>query len=132
MARFKVLAAKYKFYWFTALMFLTGIMWMVIGIRLPWHISLLILMVAIYSDMLTTYLCTHLSGREGNPVVAFMFKRISIWGTFMLSACIWCLYIYFMWMRSLESVQTAMAITYWWVPLNNVLVLRRLRKECRN
>jgi hypothetical protein len=130
-ARFKVLAAKYKFYWFTALMFCTGIVLMLLGVTFPRTIALVVLLGAIFTDQFTTYKCLKLSGREGNPVVAFAMRKISVWGTFMVSACIWALYIRFMWMNSQVNVQTAIALTYWLVPVNNILVLRRLNKVKR-
>ena len=127
MAKIKLFAAKYKFWWFTALMFATGIMWMLIGITLPRQVALVLLLLAVFSDMFLTYQCLRYTGKEGNPVVAFAMKKFSVWGTFMISACLWALYIKFKWTDSVPSVQTAIALTYWLVPLNNLLVLRKLK-----
>jgi hypothetical protein len=130
-ARFKVLAAKYKFWWFTALMLSTGTLIMLSRITFPYALALVVFLTAIFSDMYTTHLCLRMSGKEGNPMVAFLMKKASIWGSFLLSACIWALYIHFMWMNSRANVQTALALTYWIVPINNLFVLRRLKKQRR-
>lgn len=131
MARLKILAAKYKFYWFTALMLVTSVLILLSGIRLPYTVALVVLLMAIFTDMMSTYLCLKVSGKEGNPAAAFLMRKLSIWGTFLISACIWSLYIHFMWIRSDMQVETAVALAYWLVPLNNILVLRRLNKQRR-
>ena len=116
---------------FGACMMGIGALMMYLGIHLPREISLPVLLMAVVMDFLTTYLCLKAKGREGNPIVAALFKRIGIAGTFAVMVCIWVAFIYFRWWPSEPVAQTIVAIVYWIVPINNTIVLKRLTKRNR-
>jgi phosphatidylglycerophosphate synthase len=118
-----------KFIMFAALVMGLAVMVMLSGLTFSTPVSFVILAVAVSGDFLTTYLCLRAQGKEGNPAVAFLFKRIGIGGTFMVMVGIWGLFIAFRWLPSSLGAQTAVALVYWIVPVNNTVVLRRLNKR---
>lgn len=99
------------------------------GFVLPTAGSLAVLITAVSMDFLSTHLCLRAKGREGNPVIAFLFKKLTVWGTFGLMACIWIAFIWLRFLPSNDYSQMAIAFTYWLVPGNNLIVLRRLKKR---
>lgn len=117
-----------KYVAFVVLMLGTASVIFISGFRLPTPMALMVLVMAVSADFLTTYLCLRKKGREGNPVIAFLLKRIGVWGTFGLMACIWAAVILFRWLPADVGSQTAIAFTYWLVPTNNLLVLGRLNR----
>ena len=117
-----------KYIMFVALMMSVACMVLLSGFTLPTLWGLVLFICAIGADFLTTYLCIRSRGTEGNPVIAFLFKRISVGGTFLMMACLWSVFIWLRWLPSNLNVQTATACTYWLVPMNNLVVLKRLMK----
>lgn len=101
------------------------------GFVMPTPIAILVLVLAIFSDTFTTYLCLMKKGQEGNPVVAKLFKKLGYKGTTAVWLGIWALIIWFRVLPASETVQTAVAIAYWLVPMNNLWVLRRLSRTPR-
>lgn len=101
------------------------------GFRLPTPVALVSLICAVSADFLTTYLCLREQRKEGNPVIAFLFAKIGIGGTFGLLACIWVVFILFRWLPSTHGIQTAIACVYWAVPVNNLIVLRKVKEANR-
>ena len=99
------------------------------GFSMATPIAILVLVMAIASDTTTTYLCLRKKGQEGNPVVARLFKKLGYKGTTAVWLVIWVLIIYFRVLPAPEQVQTAVALAYWLVPMNNLMVLRRLSKR---
>ncbi len=99
------------------------------GLVFPTTIALVVLISAIASDFLTTLGCLKEKGREGNPVVALLFRKVGIYKTFALVAVVWACFIMFRWMNQTEGIQTAIAIAYWMVPVNNMMVLRKLKRQ---
>jgi len=120
-----------KYIAFIVLMFSTALVVFYLGLRLPTPAALVVLVMAVGADFLTTYLCLRQSGREGNPVMAFLFRRVGIGGTYGLMVCVWIAVIWFRWLPTDVGSQTAIAFTYWLVPLNNLIVLRRLHRMNR-
>lgn len=118
-----------KYVVFIALMLATACLILYSGLVLPSMIALLIFVLAITSDFLTTWLCLRMRGKEGNPVMAFLFRRVGILWSFGIMAVLWVVIIMTRFMPAVEGVQTAIALTYWYVPINNILVLRRLTKQ---
>jgi hypothetical protein len=92
-------------------------------------VALLILVLAIASDFLTTWVCLRKQGREGNPVIALLFRKIGLYKTFGLMAVLWICFIVFRWLNTPYSSQTAVALVYWMVPINNMVILVRLNKK---
>jgi len=99
------------------------------GFAMTTQTAILVLVLAILSDTTTTYLCMRKKGQEGNPVVAKLFKWFGYKWTTAVWLCIWVLIIWFRVLPASETVQTAVALAYWLVPLNNLWVLRRLSKR---
>lgn len=124
----KILKNNLKLFAFVAIVLGTACVLMLSGFHLPTFASLAVLLFAIGCDDLTTYLCLKKSGREGNPIAAFLMKKAGIKGTIIIMACIWGVIIYTRWLPSQPSSQTAIAFAYLLVPINNLWVLRRLTK----
>lgn len=114
---------------FAALMLATGVLSMYFGLKLPTCVALVILILAAASDYYTTWKCLKKGGKEANPVIAFLFKHITVPGTFGLTMCFWVWFIIFRWLPTPETSQTGVALMYLLVPLNNMMVMRRLRKR---
>lgn len=119
-----------KYLIFVVLMLGTALLILLSGFALPTAIALLVFVLAITSDFYTTHRCLKNRGREGNPMVGFLFKRVGVYKTFGLMAVFWVCIIWFKWLPSTEGVQTAVALVYWLVPINNLIVLRKLSKRC--
>ena len=96
------------------------------GFAFPTWIALLVLILAIAFDFLTTWACLRKQGREGNPVMALLFRKIGLYKTFGLMAGIWVCFIVFRWLGTPDGSQTAVALVYWMIPINNSVVLMRL------
>ncbi len=117
-----------KYVIFILLMFGTAILVLATGLALPTVIALLILVSAISADFYTTWACMQKQGTEGNPVMALMFRKIGLRKAFCVMAIMWIIFITFRWFPQEAGVQTAIAFAYWLVPLNNLMVLIRLKK----
>ena len=120
-----------KYIVFVALCMCVAVAVFLSGFTLPTLIAVPVLVLAIASDTTTTYLCLRKKGQEGNPIVAKLFKKLGYRGTTAVWLIIWALIIYFRVLPATEQVQTAVAFAYWLVPLNNLMVLRRLSKRAR-
>ena len=118
-----------KYVGFIALMLGTACLIFISGFTLPTLVALLVLLLAVIADFYTTWRCLKERGKEGNPMVAFLFKRVGLRASFGLMAGLWALIIIFRFLPAVEGVQTAIALVYWVVPLNNLVVLRRLRRK---
>ena len=118
-----------RFIAFVALMLATACLILLSGFALPTVVSLTVLVFAISSDSLTTWLCLKSKGREGNPAVAFLFRKVGVFKTFGIVACVWTVFIVFRWLPQIDGIQTAVAFTYWLVVMNNLIVLIRLRRR---
>jgi len=117
-----------KYIAFVALCMGVAIVVFLSGFTMPTSVAISVLVLAIFSDTTTTYLCLRKKGQEGNPVVARLFKKLGYKGTTAVWLVIWVLIIYFRVLPAGEQVQTAVAFAYWLVPMNNLMVLRRLTK----
>ena len=118
-----------KYIAFVALCMGVAIVVFLSGFTMPTSVAISVLVLAIFSDTTTTYLCLRKKGQEGNPVVARLFKKLGYKGTTAVWLVIWVLIIYFRVLPAGEQVQTAVAFAYWLVPMNNLMVLRRLTKR---
>ena len=118
-----------KYAIFIALMLGTATLVLFSGLAFPTMIALVVLVSAITSDFYTTLRCLKEQGKEGNPVVALLFKRVGVYKTFGLMVCVWTCFIVFRWMHQTEGIQTAVAIAYWLVPVNNMIVLAKLKRK---
>ena len=118
-----------KYIAFVALCMGVAIVVFLSGFTMPTSVAISVLVLAILSDTTTTYLCLRKKGQEGNPVVARLFKKLGYKGTTAVWLVIWVLIIYFRVLPAGEQVQTAVAFAYWLVPMNNLMVLRRLTKR---
>lgn len=118
-----------KFVVFVAAMLVTACLIVLSGLAFPTVVALLVLVSAISLDFYTTWRCLKEQGKEGNPAVAFLFRKVGVGKTFCLMAAFWTMFIMFRWIHQTESIQTAVAIVYWVVPLNNMIVLAKLMKK---
>src|ERR1035437_2615307 len=101
-------------------------------VTLPTAISLAVFVAAISLDFVTTWKCLKAGGREGNPIVAGLFKKIGVRNTMLCTAGVWVLILVFRWLPGTLIGQTSTAIVYWIVPLNNIMVLRREQKKLQD
>ena len=111
---------------FMALMLGTAVGLQLMRVSLPTLIALMIFVCAIILDFVTTWKCLKRGGKEGNPLVAGLFKKIGVKKTFALTATAWILIIVFRWLPTTQIGQTSVALVYWLVPLNNIMVIRRM------
>ena len=116
---------------FMALMLGTAVSLQLLRVSLPTLIALMIFVSAIILDFVTTWKCLSLGGKEGNPLVAGLFKKIGVKKTFALTATAWILIIVFRWLPTTQIGQTSVALVYWLVPLNNIMVIRRITNAKR-
>lgn len=113
---------------FVMLMMCVAVVVFLSGFHMPTIMSVIVLTVAVFSDSFTTWLCLRNRRKEGNPVVAFLFKKLGFMGSTVLWWMVWVLIIWFRVLPAPENVQTAVAIAYWLVPANNLMVFIRSRK----
>jgi len=126
------LTKRYKYLLFVLLMLGTACTIFISGLEFATIVALIVFLCAISADFLSTYLGLKVGGREGNPVIAFLFKKLTVGGTFALMGVLWTAFILWRFLPSNAGSQTAIALTYWLVPVNNFVVLKRLqRKQCR-
>ncbi len=118
-----------KYVGFVIAMLGTAFLISVSGFTLPTIVALLVLILAVTADFYTTWRCLKERGKEGNPMMAFLFKKVGLRASFCLMAGLWALIIIFRVVPAPESTQTAIALVYWVVPLNNLIALRRLRRK---
>ncbi len=118
-----------KYVGFMVLMLGTAFLILISGFTLPTTVALLLLILAVTADFYTTWRCLKERGREGNPMMAFLFKRIGLRLSFCIMAGLWTVIIIYRFLPAVEGIQTAIALVYWVVPLNNLVVLRRLRRK---
>jgi len=118
-----------KYVIFIALMLGTACLVLFSGLVFPTVVALTVLVLAITSDFYTTLRCLKEQGREGNPVVALLFKKVGVYKTFGLMVIMWTCFIMFRWLPQTEGIQTAVACAYWLVPANNMIVLAKLKRK---
>ena len=121
-----------KFWVFSAAMMASMLALIIAGMETGIHPSedeaMIVMAIGVCLDMLSTYLCFKNGGQEQNPVAAWVIKKVGIFGLFGAVAVIWGLLFKFVIFAPNASIyaQTALAITYLVVPINNFLVLKRL------
>lgn len=118
-----------KFIVFMIAMLGTAVLILYSGLAFPTMVALTLFILAIGADFLTTHLCYRKKGREGNPVMAVLHKRIGLRNSFLVMGGLWTVIIITRFMPATEGVQTAISLVYWFVPANNLWVLRRLGKK---
>ncbi len=118
-----------KYAIFIVIMLGTACLILLSGLVFPTAIALVVLVLAVASDFYTTLRCLRERGKEGNPVVALLFRKVGIYKTFGLMVVFWICFIMFRWIGEPASTQTTVAIIYWYVPVNNLIVLARLKKR---
>jgi len=118
-----------KYLIFVILLMGTAFLILLSGFTLPTEVALLILILAIASDFYTTWRCLRRGRREGNPMAAFLFRKVGVYKSFGLLAGIWVIIIMFRFLPATEGIQTAIALVYWVVPVNNLIVLMKSRRK---
>jgi len=94
----------------------------------PWFFSASLLMVAVLADYKTTVTALKLGGEEANPLVRYLFNKLGVKKGGMVVISFFIAFIIFPYRTVLPCQQLAMSCTYFWVPINNLLVLRGRRK----
>lgn len=117
-----------KYIFFIVLMLATACLILISGLAFPTVIAVSVLVLAVISDFYTTWRCLKKAGREGNPVMALLFRKIGLGRSFGIMAIVWACFIMFRLLSQTESIQTAVALAYWLVPMNNLMVLKRLKR----
>ncbi len=118
-----------KYAMFIALMLGTASLVLFSGFAFPTVIAITVLVSAVILDFYTTQRCLQEKGVEGNPVVALLFRKVGVYKTFGLMAILWVCFIMLRWIHEPGGTQTAVAIIYWFLPVNNLIVLRRLKRQ---
>jgi len=111
-----------KFIAFCALMLAVAVAVFYSGFALPTQVNVGLLLGAAVTDSFTTWLCLRKKRQEGNPVVAFLFKKIGFFGTLAIWYALFGLNIWFKYIPSDVHSQTGVWCAYWLVPLNNLWV----------
>ena len=101
------------------------------GFTLPVGLSISILVSAVAVDSYSTYRSLKAGGTEANPIVRFLFKRIGFNATLVLVWIAWALIIHFKVITALPQQQTALALAYWVIPVNNFLVVWKYKQRAK-
>jgi membrane-associated HD superfamily phosphohydrolase len=122
---------KNKKFWIFSIAMIVAMMALIVageetGIHPTQAEAMATLAIGVSLDIVSTYLCFINGGKEQNPAAAWVIKKISIFGLFGVVALIWVAIFWFIVRDSNIYAQAALAITYWAVPVNNFLVLKRL------
>jgi len=118
-----------KYVIFVVVMLGTACLLQISGFAFPTWVALLVLILAIASDFLTTWAGLRKQGREGNPMMALLFRKVGLYKTFGLMAGIWVCFIIFRWLGTPDGSQTTVALVYWMVPINNTVILVKLNRK---
>jgi len=99
------------------------------GYRPPLFVSLSLLVTAIIGDCITTTKAMKLGGKEANPIVGLLFKKLGVkWGMVVAMVVMTPIFIYFF-LKAPSYQQLAIGYVYWLIPINNLKVIKRLRNS---
>jgi uncharacterized protein (DUF983 family) len=99
------------------------------GYRPPLFVTLSLLISAIVGDCVTTMRAIKLGGKEANPLVGFLFKKLGVKGGMIVAMVVMVpIFIYFF-LRAPSYQQFAIGYVYWLIPINNLKVIKRLQKS---
>lgn len=118
-----------KFVGFALLFMTLGCVIILSGFTLPTTIALPVLILAVALDFLTTWACLRKGGREGNPIMALAFRKLGLTASLGIMVILWTCLIMFRIIHQPESIQTAVALSYWIVPINNTMLLMKLSRK---
>jgi len=92
----------------------------------PWIFPACLFMSGVVADYSTTVIATKRGGKEGNPLANWLFRRVGVKIGGLMVVAFFALIVMTQF-RNLPSYQRlALAFTYWLVPFNNYLVIKRL------
>jgi len=117
-----------KFIAFCMLMLAVAVGVFYSGFALPIRVNVFLLTGAAVTDSFTTWLCLRKKREEGNPAVAFLFKKVGFSGTLTIWYVLFGLNIWFKYIPSDVRSQTGVWCAYWLVPLNNIWVYWKARR----
>lgn len=109
----------------TALTYLYGRL----GLSPPLSLTVALFASAVVSDYGTTVKASRMGGREGNPFVNIIFKKIGVEKGGLIVLGVFALAIIFAFRNMPPYQQLALACVYWLIPINNIVVIKRLRKS---
>lgn len=99
-----------------------------LGLSPPFSLTCALLMSAVVGDYGTTVKALRMGGKEGNPFVGMLFNKIGVGKGGLIVLGLFILFAIFIFRNSPPYQQLALASIYWVVPINNLIVIKRLRK----
>lgn len=99
-----------------------------LGLNPPFSLTCALLMSAVASDYGTTVKATRMGGKEGNPFVGKLFNKIGVEKGGLIVIGLFILFVIFIFRNSPPYQQLALGCMYWIIPVNNLIVIKRLRK----
>jgi len=124
---------RYKYPLMVAALFSTCIgltcLYARLGLSPPFSLTVVLLLSAVASDYGTTVKATRLGGKEGNPLLNIFFKKVGVDKGGLAVIGLFILMVIFVFRNAPPYQQLALASTYWLVPINNLIVIKRLKKS---
>ena len=102
-----------------------------LGISPPISITIPVLWSAIIADHETTKKALKLGGKECNFFANTLFKKLGAKAGLWIILGLFIMFTIFMFVDAPPYQQLALGCAYWLIPINNLLVIRRLRKQRR-
>jgi len=99
-----------------------------LGLNPPFSLTCALLMSAVASDYGTTVKATRMGGKEGNPFVGMLFNKIGAERGGLIVVGLFILFVIFVFRNSPPYQQLALASVYWVIPVNNLIIIKRLGK----
>lgn len=95
----------------------------------PFGLTAALFLSAAVCDYRTTVKACRLGGKEGNPFVNIIFKKVGVEKGGLVTLGVLFLMVMLVFRGAPPYQQLAIGCAYWIVPINNLLVIRRLRKS---
>ena len=99
------------------------------GFRPPLFVTLSLFISAIIADCMTTVKAMKLGGKEANPIVGFLFKKLGVKRGMIVSMVVMLPIFLYFFLKAPAYQQLAIGYVYWLIPINNLKVIRRLKNS---
>jgi len=124
---------RFKFLWMSILLCACylglSLLFLRTGISLPYTYTLFLFVGAMYMDHTTTLKALKLGGKEANPFARLLFNKLGVGLGSLVVLILMTLFIVKVFSQSPAWQQLSMACVYWIVPINNLMVIRRLGRK---
>lgn len=100
-----------------------------LGLSPPLALTVTLFSAGVVFDYGTTVKASRLGGKEGNPFVNILFKKVGVEKGGLITMALFALMVIFMFRGSPAYMQLAVGCAYWLIPVNNLMVIRRLKKS---